>query len=934
MLLGLDGATYRILQPMLDAGLLPNTEKLFAHGVHGILYSTAAFSPISWNSILTGMDRDRHGIRNFNLAREMGVSFTQPMRDDKRTYNTASFDRTATPIWRILSDAGKRVGLIGFLTTYPAEEINGAFISGDLTPNLLINHTRKYFLKRDPNSRNSYQGTIFGSELRLERGEDGSWRIRYQEDSETDFGNLFPEQSSWLHIRLDGDLRSFFLTEASILPTLEAADWTSTPASHIPPLQAILPSGVSPKAAMFRKNRPLFLYIDGDGPGERYNRVRFAYQPDVERLRAIVDIYGVPVAGRVISSGDSPRDTGEIELVPQIRGGESLSIRWKADDNGGQRTLSLTFADQEAEGAGSWDIFIDWIRRNRCRKYNSATAFLGLTYAHLSSGDDTLSIELHGLHDSFTRPAYHFFHPENLFAKSDFSSLPTDGSLEMYRNHKLKKWLFDQVFNPADFDFFGICFTATDKVQHKQWNSPDPLDFDLSFHNQEIIDRWLEIDRYIGDILPQLGPEWAVVVCSDHGFSRVFNRRQILFNWNQLLQDIGLLEVRNPEPPNLTTAKFQPARQQAWQVETIFHCLQTPTSSLSGFFVLENSEGGMATRIVCYPGCGSYPTSLWQSDAVVRSRRELRFEETVPAGRYRLLYQPSERGVVGSRRIFLGNIEIPESPPSLITPHSLRRIGDVEVLPAKEARRILSSTKPVAVTSDIEFLSATITPVQTRYLGFLRSSADRVIHETSRAIYYTGHDLEGSHIMYDGIYLLGEPQTGEKQLLQDLKNLISSIHITGTDTFLFFGARVDHSNRYIRWKQHRNILGPEIVTNRIAHCCYDATQSITYSFRGQEFSRPLGELVHNLCIGSHENEGLYAVLGQNIPDLGVTEQAIEHDITPTILHLLGVDIPQGLNGKPIPFTLLLPNQNALHQPVTNEDELYEKLKSIGYLDGL
>jgi predicted AlkP superfamily phosphohydrolase/phosphomutase len=63
LLIGWDGADWRILDPMLEAGLLPNLKALIDRGARGILKSTIPnHSWAAWPSFLTGLEPSNHGV--------------------------------------------------------------------------------------------------------------------------------------------------------------------------------------------------------------------------------------------------------------------------------------------------------------------------------------------------------------------------------------------------------------------------------------------------------------------------------------------------------------------------------------------------------------------------------------------------------------------------------------------------------------------------------------------------------------------------------------------------------------------------------------------------------------------------------------------------------------------------------------------------------
>ena len=57
ILIGIDGATWKVLNPLLERGLLPNFQRLLEKSSYGNLQTDEAFSPVSWTSIATGKSR-------------------------------------------------------------------------------------------------------------------------------------------------------------------------------------------------------------------------------------------------------------------------------------------------------------------------------------------------------------------------------------------------------------------------------------------------------------------------------------------------------------------------------------------------------------------------------------------------------------------------------------------------------------------------------------------------------------------------------------------------------------------------------------------------------------------------------------------------------------------------------------------------------------
>lgn len=125
LIIGLDGATWDLLGPWMEQGWLPNLSRIRRRGTWGPLRSTVPATTLpSWTSFMTGMNPGRHGIFDFT-RRRLGSYEVQ--------FVNASFRKSPT-IWRLLSDAGRRVCVLGLPGTYPPEDINGCMVSGFDTP--------------------------------------------------------------------------------------------------------------------------------------------------------------------------------------------------------------------------------------------------------------------------------------------------------------------------------------------------------------------------------------------------------------------------------------------------------------------------------------------------------------------------------------------------------------------------------------------------------------------------------------------------------------------------------------------------------------------------------------------------------------------------------------------------------------------------------
>ena len=125
LVIGLDGVTLDLLGPWIEAGELPNLQKLIKEGASGKLRSTLPpISSSSWSSFATGVNPGKHGL----------VDFVYPGADSYKVSMINATSRQTRALWNWLNDAGYKVGLLGIPTTYPPEPVDGFMISGFLSP--------------------------------------------------------------------------------------------------------------------------------------------------------------------------------------------------------------------------------------------------------------------------------------------------------------------------------------------------------------------------------------------------------------------------------------------------------------------------------------------------------------------------------------------------------------------------------------------------------------------------------------------------------------------------------------------------------------------------------------------------------------------------------------------------------------------------------
>ena len=123
LVIGIDGGTFDLIRPWVDAGDIPHIAQLIAEGIHGPLEST--IPPVTapaWATFATGQNPGKHGV----------FDFIRPMGGDFDLVNSTSIRRPT--LWHILSQARRTAGVMNVPVTYPPAPINGFAIGGMLSP--------------------------------------------------------------------------------------------------------------------------------------------------------------------------------------------------------------------------------------------------------------------------------------------------------------------------------------------------------------------------------------------------------------------------------------------------------------------------------------------------------------------------------------------------------------------------------------------------------------------------------------------------------------------------------------------------------------------------------------------------------------------------------------------------------------------------------
>ena len=125
VVIGLDGAAWHLLDPMIEAGAMPRLAALRERGAWGTLASTVpTYTPPAWTSAATGVNPGRHGIYGFIAGNAQS--------DRQELVHSGMIKAPA--IWEIANEQGARAGIYNLPLTYPPRALDGWMVSGMMTP--------------------------------------------------------------------------------------------------------------------------------------------------------------------------------------------------------------------------------------------------------------------------------------------------------------------------------------------------------------------------------------------------------------------------------------------------------------------------------------------------------------------------------------------------------------------------------------------------------------------------------------------------------------------------------------------------------------------------------------------------------------------------------------------------------------------------------
>lgn len=111
VVVGVDGGSWRVLDPLLARGELPTFARLQRDGAHGVLWSMQpSSSAVLWTTMASGRLPAEHGVHDF--------------------YATQNDDLRAARFWEVASAHGDVVGIFQWLVTWPPDPLPGFVVPG------------------------------------------------------------------------------------------------------------------------------------------------------------------------------------------------------------------------------------------------------------------------------------------------------------------------------------------------------------------------------------------------------------------------------------------------------------------------------------------------------------------------------------------------------------------------------------------------------------------------------------------------------------------------------------------------------------------------------------------------------------------------------------------------------------------------------------
>jgi len=122
LLIGLDGATFSVLDPLMEQGLMPFLQSFLARGCRAPLRTIVPpLTPPAWTSLMTGRRPGEHGVFDF---------FQMESPQSRHIRFFTSHDIGCDTIWSLASEHGLKVTALNFPSMFPPPRIRGYVVPG------------------------------------------------------------------------------------------------------------------------------------------------------------------------------------------------------------------------------------------------------------------------------------------------------------------------------------------------------------------------------------------------------------------------------------------------------------------------------------------------------------------------------------------------------------------------------------------------------------------------------------------------------------------------------------------------------------------------------------------------------------------------------------------------------------------------------------
>jgi predicted AlkP superfamily phosphohydrolase/phosphomutase len=140
VLIGIDGANWPTLDPLIEKGVLPFWKQLKEESAWANLKTfKPTKSSVIWTSIATGKKMEKHGILDFAFLDKNNI-----------TVPFSNVERREPTIWQILNEYNKKSIVINWFCSHPPDDIDGIVIS---------DHFRRV-VARPPEKINDYMESV------------------------------------------------------------------------------------------------------------------------------------------------------------------------------------------------------------------------------------------------------------------------------------------------------------------------------------------------------------------------------------------------------------------------------------------------------------------------------------------------------------------------------------------------------------------------------------------------------------------------------------------------------------------------------------------------------------------------------------------------------------------------------------------------------